>query len=133
MNINLDNENLFHLFECASLVRNDCGLVGMDWYDLRNIYIEKDKMSFHTAAGDTVEQAYYKLNNLLKNKKCEFAFVFFKINENFIDNVDIYKLEFVLGKIASNCIGEETKIIYNIYTTDEDENCRIFLFQGNDI
>lgn len=77
MKINLDNENMYYLFEGAGLVMSEYGLVGMDGIDLEKIFQERAEINFYTAEGETIEYAYDKINKLLKHTKYDFAFLFF--------------------------------------------------------
>ena len=55
MKINLDNKNMYYLFESAGLVMSEYGLVGMDWIDLKKIFQERAEINFYTAEGETIE------------------------------------------------------------------------------
>lgn len=133
MKINLDNENMYYLFESTGLVMSEYGLVGMDWIDLKKIFQERAEINFYTAEGETIEYAYDKINKLLKHIKYDFAFLFFSMGENYLKYLDTEKFTSVWNRFAAEHLHENSEIIWNVYTSEQSDNCRIYLFCGDEI
>ena len=133
MKINTDAENMYYLFDCASLVTHDYGLVGMDWQDLQKIFNKSEEMYFYTADGENIGQAYTRLKPSIENAIYNSAFLFLSIKESYLDCVSRTEIEDVFENFSSNNFSTESEIIWNVYPNEQEENCRIYLFCGKSV
>ena len=130
MKINVDSKNIYDFAEIMSLISHEFGLVGMDWSNVQGVFNCNDEMSFNVVEDDTPLTACVKLKAMLPAEKIKSGLIFFSVNEKTLE-LNGNEIEPSLTELANCVLEEDRNLIWNVYETEQEENCKIYFFRGD--
>ncbi len=131
MKINVENEEVYELTECAALFTRENGFVGLDFADVKWAFSDVSEIEFHVITADSLENVYEKLKKRLPKLKYDSAFIIFSVKQGLLASIDLAKINAAYEQFIEDYLNEDGKIIWGLYEPRQEENYRIYLFCPN--